>query len=69
MCDSWPPQRLELDRAVVARPDPRAHQLVSGRIPFRRSREPPRLEPGQRVGVTLKGQDSRPDEELEADQR
>jgi glycosyltransferase involved in cell wall biosynthesis len=62
-------QRLELDRAVAPGSRPRTHQLITDRIPVRRSREAPRLEPWQRVGLTLEGQDGRTDEELEADQR
>jgi hypothetical protein len=54
---------------VVAGARSRPHQLVADRVPSRRSREHPRLEPGQRVGATLEGKDCRPDEELEADER
>jgi sortase A len=62
-------QRLELGRAVVTVAPSCAGQLVADRVPLRGDREPPGLEPGQRVGVALQRQHCRPDEELEGDER
>src|SRR5262249_27623469 len=63
-----PAQRLE-QRTVGGLSQTRAYELITFRVAAAPAHEPAVVEPGQGLGHTLEGEDSRPDEQQKADER